>query len=76
MVNSRHTSSVVLPTKSIANKIGLDFYAFAPDGVPEAWGNDQKNILCIQWHPENYAVQGDETMQRIFQWLADTVDTK
>lgn len=75
-VNSEHTSSVVLPTKSVAIKTGLDFYAFAPDGIPEAWGNDQKNILCIQWHPENYAVQGDKTMQRIFQWLADAVNTK
>lgn len=70
-VNSQHSGAVIMPPKKVAEKIGLDFYAFAPDGVPEAWGNEEKKILCTQWHPEDYAVQGDENMQRIFCWLAD-----
>lgn len=71
-VNSNHSSAVIIPPKKIAEKIGLNFYAFAPDGVPEAWGNEEKKILCIQWHPEEYTLHKDEKMQRIFGWLADT----
>ena len=51
----------------------LDFYAEANDGTPEAWGDVHKRILCVQWHPEDMAAQGDTKMQGIFQWFADQV---
>ncbi len=28
-----------------------------------------KNILCIQWHPEDFAAKGDKKMQSIYNWL-------
>lgn len=54
----------------------LDFYAEANDGTPEAWGNAEKHILCVQWHPEDMAAAGDEKMQAIYQWLVDEIVTK
>ena len=48
----------------------LTLYAVAEDGIPEAWGNEKRKILCIQWHPEDFAVEGYSEMQRIYNWLA------
>ena len=63
MTNSRHKESVRdLPT--------LDLYAETNDGVPEAWGSSKDKILCIQWHPEDYAAQGNLLHQKIYNWLA------
>lgn len=66
ITNSRHNESVN------PNYISdLQFYACASDGIPEAWGNEEKNILCVQWHPENFAAKGNIDMQNIYNWLAD-----
>lgn len=64
--NSRHTESM-LPYASDSK---LTIYARTEDNVPEAWGNTEKHILCIQWHPEDFAANGDVSMQRIYNWLA------
>ena len=40
-----------------AVKLPLDYYAEANDGTPEAWGSEEKHILCVQWHPEDMAVK-------------------
>lgn len=65
--NSRHREAV-MNNDSISD---LKIYATSNDSTPEAWGNEEKNILCIQWHPEDFAAQGDKTMQKIYNWLAD-----
>ena len=65
-VNSRHTEAVMNNDK-ISD---LQIFAAAPDGTPEAWGNKDKKILCIQWHPEDFAAHGDAYMQKIYNWLA------
>lgn len=64
--NSRHKEAM-LPNDEISD---LKIYAATPDGTPEAWGNEEKNILCIQWHPEDFAARGDEKMQKIYNWIA------
>lgn len=65
--NSRHREAIVADE----NNKDLEIYAFSYDDTPEAWGNEQKNILCIQWHPEDFAAQGNQTMQNIYNWLTD-----
>ncbi|MBQ8465114.1 MAG: gamma-glutamyl-gamma-aminobutyrate hydrolase family protein [Alphaproteobacteria bacterium] len=64
--NSRHNESMV----SDDSHSELKFYAFAEDGVPEAWGSEERNILCVQWHPEDEAAWGNKAMQSIYDWLA------
>ena len=64
--NSRHREAM-MPNDKISD---LKIYASTADGTPEAWGNEEKNILCIQWHPEDFAAQGDAQMQKIYDWLA------
>ena len=65
--NSRHREAM-MPNDHISD---LKIYASTADGTPEAWGNEEKNILCIQWHPEDFAAQGDTKMQKIYDWLAE-----
>ena len=65
--NSRHREAL-MNNDSISD---LKIYATSNDSTPEAWGNEEKNILCIQWHPEDFAAKGDKTMQKIYNWLAD-----
>lgn len=64
--NSRHTESM-LPYASDSK---LTIYARTEDNIPESWGNAEKNIMCIQWHPEDFAANGDISMQRIYNWMA------
>lgn len=64
--NSRHKEAM-LPNDQTSD---LKIYAVTPDGIPEAWGNEDKKILCIQWHPEDFAAQGDVSMQKIYDWIA------
>lgn len=66
-VNSRHKEAM-MPNDKISD---MKIYASSQDGTPEAWGNEKKNILCIQWHPEDFAAIGDEKMQGIYNWLVD-----
>lgn len=65
--NSRHKEAMFPFDKNSDLKI----YAATADGTPEAWGNDEKNILCIQWHPEDFAAIGDKRMQKIYDWIAE-----
>lgn len=66
MVNSRHSEAM---DSSIKNP-NLQIYATSEDGIPEAWGNKEKGILCLQWHPENFAAQDDISALKIFNWFA------
>lgn len=70
VTNSRHKEAVVPKSESS----DLQIYALANDGIPEAWGNEEKNILCIQWHPEDFAAQGNQPMQNIYNWLAQKAE--
>lgn len=67
VTNSRHTEAM-FPNDKISD---LKIYASSADGTPEAWGNEEKNILCIQWHPEDFAADGSKPMQNIYNWLAN-----
>jgi putative glutamine amidotransferase len=84
-VNSRHTE-LLAPIKiqrclwaeryhenEADVELPLQIYAEANDGVPEAWGDADMHILCVQWHPEDLAVHGNQAQQRIYQWLADEI---
>ena len=64
--NSRHREAMMNNDKIT----DLTIYATSNDGTPEAWGNEEKNILCIQWHPEDFAAEGNKSMQNIYNWLA------
>ena len=66
-VNSRHIEALINNGKMK----NLELYAVAPDGIPEAWGSREKNILCIQWHPEDFAVQGNTGAQSLYDWLGN-----
>ena len=66
-VNSRHKEALV-HDDSISD---LKIYAEAIDGTPEAWGNEEKKILCIQWHPEDFAARGNQSMQNLYDWLGN-----
>lgn len=67
ITNSRHNEAM-LNCDKISD---LNIYAISDDGTPEAWGSEEKNILCIQWHPEDFAADGDKSMQNIYNWLAN-----
>ena len=44
--------------------------ALSPDGVIEAIeSNEHKALLGVQWHPECFILNGDESMMPIFRWL-------
>ena len=66
VVNSRHRECMVRGV----GESKLNIYALSEDGIPEAWGSEKENILCVQWHPENFASKGDEKMQKIYNWVA------
>lgn len=64
-VNSRHSEGIIPGTGNGC----LDVLAMSPDGIVEAVGNLKKDILGVQFHPENLADTIGE-MQQIFYWLA------
>ena len=66
VVNSRHEEAMLNCDENSLLKI----YALSEDGVPEAWGSEKENMLCVQWHPEDFACNGDKRMQKIYNWLA------
>ena len=74
-VNSRHYKALapIRVQRELLNtdKLPLEFYAFASDGIPEAVGKMEKGVLGVQWHPENYAVAGNKMQQLIFNWIAE-----
>lgn len=65
LTNSRHNEAVRTDIPS-----DLIVCAKASDGIAEAWENEKKGILCIQWHPEDFAAKGITQMQAIYDWLA------
>ena len=73
LVNSRH-SEFLAPEKvqreelhlCDGDKLPLDIYATATDGIPEAWGDMDNGILCLQWHPEDVPEIGELP----YRWLA------
>jgi putative glutamine amidotransferase len=75
-VNSRH-SEFLAPERvqreelklCDGDKLPLDIYATASDGIPEAWGDMDNGILCVQWHPEDMKGVGELP----YRWLADRV---
>ena len=75
-VNSRHNEFLAplriqreLLNLKPNQKLPLEIYAYATDGIPEAIGDMENGILGVQWHPENLATKGHEVQQRIFNWL-------
>ena len=64
--NSRHSECA----DSDDSLSGLKIFAHSEDKCPEAWGNWERHILCIQWHPEDEAAIGNPAMQKIYNWLA------
>ena len=71
MTNSRHREALKSELPA-----GIELYAVAEDGIPEAWGSEEKKILCIQWHPEDFAAEGNKEMQGIYNWLAQKASNK
>ena len=59
-VNSRHHQAVHHVGK------GLTVTAKAPDGLIEAIESDDKEILAVQWHPEDLW-RSDPSMKRLFE---------
>ncbi len=74
IINSRHNQSMVHPALQDyvegEAKVKMDLYAVSSsDGIPEIWGNAERGILCIQGHPEDLAIKGDEKMQNIYNYI-------
>ncbi|HEY3359065.1 MAG TPA: gamma-glutamyl-gamma-aminobutyrate hydrolase family protein [Polyangia bacterium] len=56
LVNSRHHQAV----RADRPGAGLRVTARAPDGVVEALESERHGfVVSVQWHPENFALQGD-----------------
>ena len=65
-VNSFHHQAVREPGPR------LRVSARSQDGIIEAVeSTEQKSILGVQWHPECFILNGDESMMPLFRWLAD-----
>src|SRR5574344_5281 len=63
-VNSFHHQAVKEPAK------GFQVSAIASDGVIEAMeSTEYKSMIGVQWHPECFIMEGDESMMPLFQWL-------
>ena len=71
VTNSRHREAL-----NPNGPFSLALYAIAEDGIPEAWGSEEKKILCIQWHPEDFAVEDNKEMQEIYNWLPKQIVNK
>lgn len=60
-VNTFHHQAV----KTVAE--GMKVNAYAPDGVVE--GFEGKNVFCVQFHPEKFVAEGDDTFLPIFTYF-------
>lgn len=67
MANSRHKEAL----KELPASSGLIISAYATDGVPEAWESKDGKILAVQWHPEDYVLEGDTKHTSIYRWLVE-----
>lgn len=71
-INSRHEQAMALETFQ-QEKVPVEMSVYAVsegDNIPEIWGNDKESILCVQGHPEDFAVSGDKAMQSLYNYVA------
>ncbi len=65
-VNSFHHQAVREPGPH------LRVSARSQDGIIEAVeSTEMKSVLGVQWHPECFILNGDDSMMPLFRWLAD-----
>ncbi len=51
---------------------GFEVVATSPDEVIEGIeAIDGRSIIGVQWHPESFIMNGDETMMLLFRWLVE-----
>lgn len=63
-VNSFHHQAV----KSVPD--GFKVCAVSNDGIIEAIESTEfKSVIGVQWHPECFCMNGDQSMQPLFEWL-------
>ena len=69
-VNSFHHQAVSDPG------LHLQVSALSPDGIIEAVeSSEHKALLGVQWHPECFILNGDQSMMAIFRWLISEART-
>ena len=52
--------------------VGFEVVATSPDGVIEGVeATDGRSIIGVQWHPESFIMNGDDSMMPLFRWLVD-----
>ncbi len=52
--------------------VGFEVVATSPDGVIEGIeATDGRSIIGVQWHPESFIMNGDDSMMPLFRWLVD-----
>ena len=69
-VNSFHHQAVSDPGPH------LQVSALSPDGIIEAVeSSEHKALLGVQWHPECFILNNDESMMSVFRWLVSEART-
>ena len=69
-VNSFHHQAVSNPGQH------LMISATSPDGIIEAVeSNEDKALLGVQWHPECFILNNDQSMMSLFRWLINEART-
>ena len=69
-VNSFHHQAVSDPGPH------LQVSALSPDGIIEAVeSNEDKALLGVQWHPECFILNNDQSMMSLFRWLINEART-
>ncbi|MBQ9169767.1 MAG: gamma-glutamyl-gamma-aminobutyrate hydrolase family protein [Bacteroidaceae bacterium] len=69
-VNSFHHQAVSDPGPH------MQVSALSPDGIIEAVeSSEHKALLGVQWHPECFILNGDQSMMAIFRWLISEART-
>ena len=69
-VNSFHHQAVSDPGQH------LKVSATSPDGIIEAVeSNEDKALLGVQWHPECFILNNDQSMMSLFRWLINEART-
>ena len=52
--------------------VGFEVVATSPDGVIEGIeATDGRSIIGVQWHPESFIMNGDDSMMPLFRWFVD-----
>ena len=69
-VNSFHHQAISDPGQH------LKVSAMSPDGIIEAVeSNEDKALLGVQWHPECFILNNDQSMMSLFRWLINEART-